>query len=78
MRFSLTTLVSLLMLVPVGAGATTPGDLCTGDPCVVDKRVAVDIGSEFDFGPTHLIVLPSLAVSVYVAPRNLGAPMGRF
>ena len=50
-------LLALLLALAPGAAATVPGDLCTGDPCVIPAGThPVDTGSVLDFGPRAVVL----------------------
>ena len=51
-RLPLFALASLLCAAP--AAAVGPGDLCTGDPCVVTGTVAIDAAGTGDYGTATL------------------------
>lgn len=51
-----------ILLAPSRAGATVPGDLCTGNPCVVSGAKAVDANADLDFGAGVDLVFAANAV----------------
>ena len=50
--------IALVACLPVASSATTPVDLCVGDPCVVSRHVSIDSGSDLDFGAAALVFGP--------------------
>lgn len=71
-------LATAFLLLAVPAAATTPADLCTGNPCVVSGAHAVDAGSVLDFGPAvELRFAPSAVVTIRAGvPRTLSLSAG--
>lgn len=56
--------IALVACLPVASSATTPVDLCVGDPCVVSRRVSIDSGSDLDFGAAALVFAPEARVKL--------------
>jgi cysteine-rich repeat protein len=50
------------------ARATSPGELCAGDPCVVSGAHTVDAGSMLDFEGRDLVLAPSAVLSIGPGP----------
>src|SRR5262245_2558141 len=59
-----TAALALAILGARSAGATVPGDLCTGNPCTVNGNKTVDSGSDLDFGAVPLVSAGTATVTV--------------
>lgn len=60
----MTALIALSLLVTLPAGATVPGDLCTGNPCVISSNATIDDGSNLDFGDVDVVVEEDVVLSI--------------
>jgi hypothetical protein len=52
------------------AQATDPDELCTGDPCVIDKAFTIDPGQLVDFGDRALRLTNRALLGVGVPPPD--------
>ena len=55
MTFPIVALVLSILLAPGVASGTDPSDLCTGDPCIIDRNASIETGV-IDFGATDLVL----------------------
>ena len=70
--------VLALLADALPSAATVPGDLCSGNPCVIARAVTVDAGSDLDFGDDDLVLAPAAALTLGSgANRSLTLRAGR-
>lgn len=64
MRSPVFAVLISVLLVPTVSRATVPGDLCTGNPCIISANANIDDGSNLDFGAVDLIIEEDVVLSV--------------
>ncbi len=62
---------AIVLVLPQSSTATTPADLCTGNPCVISASATIDPGSHLDFGAAALRIGAgrTLTIGAGAAPR---------
>ncbi len=64
---------AIVLVLPRPSTATTPGDLCTGNPCVISANATLDAGAHLDFGAVALRIGAgrTLTIGPGTAPRSV-------
>lgn len=73
LTFSSGLVAALLAVIP-SAHATAPGDLCTGNPCVVSDDITIDADTALDFIGQSLVFEAGVTVRVGASGVPCGAP----